>query len=68
MAELRRLEVLPQRYVTREDLAQVLGVSVDTVDRMRKQGMPSVVFSKRTRRFPLAQAEAWARSQGRMAA
>ena len=68
MNNVRRLEPLPERYVTREQLADVLNVSVDTIDRMRKAGMPSVVFSKRTRRFELAQAVAWARSSGRIAA
>lgn len=65
---VRRLEPLPSRYVTRRQLAGTLGVSVDTVDRMRKAGMPSVVFSRGARRFELREALTWAREQGRLAA
>lgn len=62
--EAREREV----YVTRRELAEIMGVSVDTVDRMREAGMPSVVWGKRCRRFKPSVALAWARSHGRMAA
>lgn len=68
MTELRHLEPLPERYVTRGELAEVFNVSVDTIDRMRKAGMPSTLFGKKSRRFKVSQAEAWIRRQGRMAA
>lgn len=63
-----RLHVLelpePECYVTRDELARLMGVSVDTVDRMRKAGMPSVVWGRRARRFRPSTALAWARAQG----
>lgn len=32
----------PERYVTRLELAVLMGVSIDTVDRLVTDGMPSV--------------------------
>lgn len=61
--DVRSLRPLPDSFATREEIADLLHVSVDTVDRMRKDGMPSVVFGKRTRRFPVARAVAWAMRQ-----
>lgn len=56
----------PERYVTRPELAQMMGVSVATVDRLVAEGMPSVTWGRRTRRFRASIAIAWAR--GRRAA
>jgi len=59
----------PEAYVTRGQLAARMGVSVDTVDRLVKAGMPSVCWGRRTRRFRASTAIAWARAQdGKMAA
>lgn len=55
-------------YVTRRELAQIMGVSIKTVDRLVANGMPSVVWGQRCRRFKPSVALAWARAQGRMAA
>lgn len=57
-----------ERYVTRRELAQLMGVSLRTVDRLVDAGMPSVVWGRRCRRFKPSVALAWARAQGRMAA
>jgi excisionase family DNA binding protein len=46
--------------VTRDELAEMMGVSVDTIDRWRHQGMPSVVFGRRSRRFQPSRCVAWA--------
>lgn len=53
-----------ERYVTRRELAQMMGVSPVTVDRLRRAGMPSVVWSVRSRRFKPSVALAWARAHG----
>lgn len=53
----------PERYVDRRELAALMGVSVATVDRLVKEGMPSVTWGRRTRRFRPSVAIAWARSR-----
>lgn len=40
-----------ERYVSRRELATLMGVSLATVDRMVAEGMPSVTWGRRTRRF-----------------
>lgn len=49
-----------ERYVSRAELARIMGVSVATVDRMVAEGMPSVTWGRRTRRFKPSVAIAWA--------
>jgi phage terminase Nu1 subunit (DNA packaging protein) len=49
-----------ERYITRVELARIMGVSVATVDRMVAEGMPSVTWGRRTRRFLCSSALAWA--------
>jgi hypothetical protein len=51
---------MPERYLSRFELAQVMGVSIDTVDRLVAAGMPSVTWGRRTRRFKPSVALAWA--------
>jgi phage terminase Nu1 subunit (DNA packaging protein) len=58
----------PERYVTRSELAELMGVSVKTVDRMVREGMPSETWSLRARRFLPSRALAWARTRPRSAA
>ncbi len=53
-----------ERYVTRRELAAMMGVHPTTVDRMRRAGMPSVVWGRRSRRFKPSVALAWARASG----
>ena len=50
----------PERYVTRRELAALMGVSIDTVDRLVSDGMPSVTWGRRTRRFRPSVAIPWA--------
>jgi phage terminase Nu1 subunit (DNA packaging protein) len=52
-----------ERYVTRQQLARQMGVSVNTIDRLVARGMPSVTFGVRARRFRPSVALAWARAQ-----
>lgn len=49
-----------ERYVSRAELARIMGVSVATVDRMVAEGMPSVTWGRRTRRFSPSAAIGWA--------
>lgn len=53
-----------ERYVTAGELAELMGVSVRTVERMRAAGMPSESWGmNRTRRYLPSQAIAWASSR-----
>jgi phage terminase Nu1 subunit (DNA packaging protein) len=54
-------------YVSRYELARLMGVSVATVDRMVADGMPSVTWGRRTRRFRPSVAIGWAAERGRAA-
>ncbi len=54
-------------YVSRYELARLMGVSVATVDRMVAEGMPSVTWGRRTRRFRPSVAIDWAAERGRAA-
>jgi excisionase family DNA binding protein len=45
--------------VTRAQLAEILGVSEDTIDELRKQGMPSIRWGRRLVRFRASLAVAW---------
>jgi phage terminase Nu1 subunit (DNA packaging protein) len=56
-----------ERYVSRRELAGMMGVSLATVDRMVAEGMPSVTWGRRTRRFSASQAISWAAERGREA-
>jgi phage terminase Nu1 subunit (DNA packaging protein) len=51
-------------YVSRCELALLMGVSVATVDRMVAEGMPSVTWGRRTRRFRPSVAIAWEERSG----
>jgi phage terminase Nu1 subunit (DNA packaging protein) len=52
-------------FVSRHELARLMGVSVATVDRMVAEGMPSVTWGRRTRRFRPSIAIGWATERGR---
>jgi phage terminase Nu1 subunit (DNA packaging protein) len=55
--------VAPEPYVDRKQLAELMGVSVATIDRMVRAGMPSETWGIRSRRFRLSSALAWARAR-----
>ena len=57
-----------ERYVGRHELARLMGVSVATIDRMVRAGMPSETWGMRTRRFLPSEALTWAVERGRRAA
>jgi phage terminase Nu1 subunit (DNA packaging protein) len=50
-------------YVTRRELATILGVSVRTVDRFRAEGMPAEDWGLRAVRFNPHVAVEWARGR-----
>ena len=49
---------IQEAWLTREDVAEWLGVSTSTVDRMRRGGMPHRKFG-RTIRFKRSEVERW---------
>jgi phage terminase Nu1 subunit (DNA packaging protein) len=53
-----------ERYVSRAQLAEHMGVSVRTVDRFVKEGMPHEDWGLKCRRFLPSKAIAWARTRG----
>jgi phage terminase Nu1 subunit (DNA packaging protein) len=55
---------LPAEVVTREELAEIMRVSVPTIDRMRRAGMPYLTWGRRLVRFRVRDALAWAEQQG----
>lgn len=57
-----------ERYVTRAELAELMNLSVQTIDRMKDAGMPFETWGRRTVRFLPSRALQWARTQQRSAA
>jgi excisionase family DNA binding protein len=49
----------PDRYLSRAELADYLGVCVKTIDRNVREGCPSHTFGRRLRRFRVAEVERW---------
>lgn len=56
-----------ERFVSRAELAVIMGVSLATVDRMVAEGMPSVTWGIRTRRFRPSVVLSWAQERERAA-
>jgi hypothetical protein len=50
-------------YVDRKQLAAIMGVSVATIDRMVRAGMPSETWGLRSRRFQVSTAVAGAHAR-----
>jgi phage terminase Nu1 subunit (DNA packaging protein) len=50
-------------FVTRRELAAIMHVSVGTIDNMVREGLPSVTWGRRTRRFRASTAIAWAQER-----
>jgi phage terminase Nu1 subunit (DNA packaging protein) len=57
------LHAVPDQLVTRQELAEIMRVSVPTVDRMRREGMPCVTWGRRLIRFRVSEALRWAAAQ-----
>jgi phage terminase Nu1 subunit (DNA packaging protein) len=53
----------PERYVDRKELAALMGVSVPTITRWVRAGMPSETWGLRVRRFQPSVCIAWARER-----
>jgi excisionase family DNA binding protein len=53
----------PDRYLSRAELADYLGVCVKTIDRNVREGCPSHTFGRRLRRFKVAEVERWLRGR-----
>jgi len=55
----------PEAYVDIRELARIMGVSKQTINRLRRAGMPSETWGmSRTRRYLPSQCIAWARERG----
>lgn len=54
----------PEAYVTRHQLAELMGVSLRTIDTFRAEGMPCEDWGLRAVRFQPSRAMAWARTRG----
>ena len=52
-----------ERYVDRKELAELMGLSVKTIDKLVREGMPSETWGMRVRRFLPSRALAWARER-----
>jgi phage terminase Nu1 subunit (DNA packaging protein) len=64
----RGLPIQPrERFVSRKELAEIMGLSVRTIDHFVAEGIPSTTWGLRTRRFLPSQAVAWARERERSA-
>lgn len=53
----------PEPYITREELAAIMGVHVKTIDKLVRDGMPSTTFGLRARRFLASTAIGWANAR-----
>jgi phage terminase Nu1 subunit (DNA packaging protein) len=67
VAELRSIRSI-EPLVTREELAELLNVSTDSVDEMRRAGMPWIRWGSRLVRFEATAAVAWLKAHGSEAA
>lgn len=64
LAPIHGLPVVSQEpYLTRRELASLMGVSLSTVDSLRKEGMPHTTWGRRTVRFRASTALAWANAR-----
>lgn len=67
MSHLRSVHSV-EPLVTRAELAVILHMSEDTVDEMRKAGMPWIPWGRRLVRFEASACVAWLKNHGREAA
>ena len=52
-----------ERYLTKQELAELLGVSVRTIERLVAAGAPSETWGLRSRRFLASRFVAWMRAR-----
>lgn len=52
-----------ERYISRRELADRLGVGLRSVDKLVKQGLPSHTWGLRTRKFLWSEVQRWLRSR-----
>lgn len=57
-------EADPDRLLTKAELAKRLAVSVSTVDRLTRSGMPVAAIVGDHRRYRIAEVEAWLAERG----
>lgn len=65
MSDLSHIDPTPQRWVTRAELADIMGVSRETVRQFVNDGMPSETWGLRCRRFYPPACIDWARRRAR---
>ena len=58
----------PEPYVSRQQLAEVMGISVDRLDYLVRLGLPSQTWGLRRRVFRVSVALAWAKQHEQDAA
>lgn len=63
MSDLRPIRSV-EPLVTKSELADILAVSEDTVDAMRKKGLPCIRWGQRLVRFRASEAVAWWEENG----
>lgn len=54
---------MTERYVDRRELADIMGVSVPTINRMVRAGMPSETWGLAARRFLPSECMEWAKGR-----
>lgn len=54
---------IEERLLTRAELAELLACSSDTIDRMRKDGMPWIPWGRRLVRFRASDVMVWREQQ-----
>jgi hypothetical protein len=57
-----------ERYLSRRELADRLGIGLTSLDKLVKLGMPSHDWGLRTRKFLWSEVQRWERERRRMAA
>lgn len=51
----------PEPYVSRVEIAKLMGVSERTIDRWAAEAMPHETWGMRTKKFRFSEVEAWAK-------
>lgn len=56
-----------ERYVSRLEIAEIMGVSPRTIDRWCGEGLPHETWGMRTKKFRASEVVEWARNRARRA-